>query len=111
MESGFRESDWKLFRKLQPLALERFCQRVLDEIGRLAADADKSTHERYLAVYRLLKKRDRSLADAFNDPRRSTALVQLARIRAEELLTQEEFDRFSDGVRTSVQGLLDIWRG
>lgn len=29
MEREIRESDWKLFRQLRPLALDRFCQRVL----------------------------------------------------------------------------------
>ena len=110
MEGGFRESDWKVFRQLQPLALERFCQRALDDVGRYAAEADKSAYERYLAVYRLIQERDERLADAFNNPRRSTALIQLARIRAEGLLTDEEFARFSDGARASVQTFLDLWQ-
>ena len=110
MQSGFRESDWKVFRQLQPLALDRFCQRVLDEVGQqLAADADKGSHRRYLAVYRLIEDRDERLADAFNNPRRSTALVQLARIHAEGLLSEEEFARFSDEARASAQAFLDMW--
>jgi hypothetical protein len=110
MEPGFRESDWKLFRELRQPALDRFCQRVLDEVSQLIADTDRGSHERYLAVYRLLRDRDQRLAAAFDDPRRSTALVQLARIQAESLLTEAEFARFSDGARASVQVFLDIWR-
>ena len=30
--SDIPERDWKLFRQLQPLALERFCEKVLSEI-------------------------------------------------------------------------------
>ena len=104
------ETDWKLFRRLQPLALDRFCQRVLAEVGQLAADSGKSHHERYLAIYRRLEDRDEQLAAAFNDPRRSTALLQLAHIRAEGLLTDEEFGQFSDGARAAVQVLLDVRR-
>jgi hypothetical protein len=104
------ESDWKVFRQLRALTLDRFCQRVLAEVTQLAADADKSSHERYLAVFQLLQQRDEELADAFNDPRRSTALVQLARIRFRELLTEEEFARFSPETRASVQVFLDMWR-
>ena len=107
MERAFPEPDWKLFRRLQPVALERFCQRVLDELARVAADPRTSSHERYLAAYRLLRRRDEELAEAFNDSRRSTALVQLARIRAGELLTEEEFARFSPETRASVQAFLD----
>jgi hypothetical protein len=110
MDRGIHEPDWKVFRQLQPLALDRFCQRVLAEVGRLAADADKSHHERYLAVFKLLQGRDKELADAFNDPRRSTALVQLARIQFHELLSAEEFARFSPETRASVETFLEIWR-
>lgn len=110
MERGIHESDWKLFRQLQPLALERFCQRVLAEAGRLAADADKSHHERYLAVFKLLQRRDDELADAFNNPRRSTAFVQLARIQFQKLLSAEEFARFSAETRASVGLFLEMWR-
>lgn len=110
MEPGFRESDWKLFRELRQIALDRFCQHVLDEVGQLIAGTDRGSHDRYLAVYRLLRDRDQRLADAFDDPRRSTALAQLARIQAEGLLTKAEFARFSDGARASVQVFLDMWR-
>lgn len=108
MERGIYEPDWKLFRQLQPLALDRFCQRVLAEVRRLAADTNQSSHQRYLAVFELLQERDKELADAFNDPRRSTALVQLARLRSQGLLTEEEFARFSPETRAAVQVFLDL---
>ena len=108
MAGDFREPDWKRLRRLQPLALERFCQRVLDEISRLAADAGQGSHERYRAVYRLLQDRDERLADAFDNPRRSAALVQLARIRAEGLLSEEEFAGFSPETRAAVRAFLEL---
>ena len=111
MSSGMLESDWKLFRQLQPVALERFCQRALDDVNRKIASKETNYHKRYLAVFHLLKERETRLADAFNDPRRSAALVQLARIRFEKLLTEEEFARFSEGARASVQVFLNMWRG
>src|SRR5947209_19627944 len=109
MERGTHESDWKLFRQLQPVALDRFCERVLAEVTRLAADPKASHHERYLAVFRLLRRRDGELADAFNDPRRSTAMVQLARIQFHELLTEAEFAQFSPEARASVEAFLQMW--
>jgi hypothetical protein len=104
------ESDWKRFRQLHPIALERFCQRVLAEVEKLTSATDKTSHERYLAVFQLIKRRDRELANAFDDMRRSTALRQLACIRSHELLTEEEMARFSPETRGAVQGLLEIWR-
>jgi len=106
-----KESDWKIFRELHPVALERFCRRVLEEVQRLGADSTKSHHERYLAIYRYTRDRDKDLAFAFDDKRRSTAVLQLARIQFLELLTAEELSRLSEEARTMVQSLLDIQRG
>jgi hypothetical protein len=100
------EPDWKVFRKLQPVALERFCQRILAEIAQVAADGNKTNHERYLAVYRLIQRRDKQVAEAFNDLRRSTAYLQLAVIQSHGLLTEEEMARFSPEARAVVQVFL-----
>jgi hypothetical protein len=105
MSHTISESDWKLFRQLREIALDRFCQRVLSEIDRLAADAQKTSHERYLAIHRHLKRRDEELASAFDDPRRSTALQQLACIRAYTLLTEEEMLRFNRDTREVAEVL------
>jgi hypothetical protein len=108
MIRAISEADWKLFRQLHPIALERFCQRVLSEVASLASQTDKSSHERYLAVFKLIQRRDKELADAFNDMRRSTALQQLACIRSHELLTDDEFSRFSPETRAAVRTWTDI---
>jgi hypothetical protein len=106
MLRAIRESDWKLFRELRSVALERFCERVLDETVRVASEADKTSHERYLAVYALIDQRNEELASAFDNPRRSTALVQLAHLQGHELLTEEEFSRFSSETREIIQLLM-----
>jgi hypothetical protein len=82
--------------------------RALAEVNELIAK-DGSNHERYLATFRMLRERDKELADAFNDMRRSTAILLLARIEHHKLLTDEEFARFSPETRASVQTLLEIW--
>ena len=48
----FPESDWKVFRELRELALERFCERVLDDIEPLRLNTSRNYHERYLALKR-----------------------------------------------------------
>src|SRR5437016_3726642 len=106
MTRTISEPDWKLFRKLQPIALERFCDWVLSEIGNLASDTRKTSHQRYLAVYKRIHRRDKELAAAFNDPRRSTAFQQLACIQSHEMLTDEEMSAFSPETRQVVQLLL-----
>lgn len=106
MDRGIREADWKEFRDLRSLALDRFCERVLAEVQSLATDPDKGAHARYLAVFRLIERRDKELADAFDVPRRSTALRQIAVIRSQGLLTDEEFARFSRDTRDIVESFL-----
>jgi hypothetical protein len=101
MATQISEPDWKLFRRLQPVALERFCERVLAELARVGAGAG-TAHERYLAAYRLMRERDRELAAAFDGPRRSAAWEQLALILRAGLLTADEVAAFSDTTRAAL---------
>ena len=103
MTHDFPESDWRVFRELREVALDRFCKRVLDEVGRLREDASRSHHERYLDVFRLLRDRDEELAHAFNDPRRSRMVWQLAAIHRYGLLEPDELARFTPQTRETVE--------
>jgi hypothetical protein len=102
-----KESDWKVFRRLHSIALERYCQRVLEEV-RVAAECDADYHDCYRKVYRLIRNRDRTLASAFDDPRRSTALLLLANIIAERLLTEEELKQFSRDTQQYIEGITEL---
>ena len=99
------ESDWKAFRELREVALQRFCERALKELLRHIQDVSASHHERYLAVFRLLQERDEELAAAFNDPARSRMILQLALIHAHGLLTPEEFGRFTAETRRAADAI------
>ena len=108
MDRTISEADWRIYRELHRVALDRFCSRVLDELSQVAADSAKSNHERYLAIYQLVKDRDKELAGIFDSLSRSTALWQLVRFRVEQLVTDEEFSRFSEQARAYVQALLNM---
>ena len=95
------ERDWKVFRELRELALQRFCERVLSSVAAAAASGG-TPHERYLKVFEIITTKDKELARLFNDPRRSTAWDQLCLISAAGLLNAEEMDRFSPDTRESV---------
>jgi hypothetical protein len=103
MSHGFPESDWKIFRELRELALDRFCKRILDELERIRLDTSRSHHERYLDVFRFLRDRDDEVAHAFNDPRRSRMLIQLSAIHAHGLLEPGEFARFTPETRDTIE--------
>ena len=105
MPHNVQESDWKAFRELREVALQRFCERVLEELVPLIQDRSRSHHERYLAVFPLIQQRDEQLARAFNDPGRSRMIVQLATIHALGLLSPGELDRFTQQTRSVVESL------
>lgn len=105
------EHDWKALRDLHPVALDRFCRAVLDEINRLGADASQTAHQRYRAIYQLINRRDKEIAEAFDDLRRSRALMTIAKLRQLGQLTDDEFARFSAETRAGAESLLRIMTG
>ena len=106
MSNQIREADWKVLRELMPIALERFCERVLSEVCTVALETGKSAR-RYLAVFKLIHRRDDEMADAFNDVRRSRAMLRLACIKFLDVLTEEELARFSPETREHVEVLVE----
>jgi hypothetical protein len=93
------ESDWKVFKRLRPVALERFCERVLGDIARISADAGQSHHQRYLEIFRLIEVRDQQIVEIFDHLRRSTAIQQLLQFRSHQLLSAEELSGLSPELR------------
>lgn len=107
MQHGYPERDWKAFRELREVALERFCERVLAGVEAYRLDRRRSSHERYLALYRWLGERNEEMAAAFDDPKRSQMLRQLIAIRQLDLLTDEELGRFTLETRELIERVSD----
>jgi hypothetical protein len=101
------ERDWKLFRQLRPVALERFCEKVLSEIRDISGTS-QSAHERYLRVFRHVRSRDKELAALFDDPRRSHVWTQLSLIHSYGLLTLEEMQHLSPETQQRVSELAKL---
>lgn len=98
-----KESDWKLFRTLRPIALNRYCQRVLEDTSRILAASDQTAHQKYLAVYKLIDERDKDIEQTFNDLRRSTAALRLAMMMRLDLITEEELKAFSEEMQDRLK--------
>lgn len=64
-------------RELKPAALERFCDRVLLEIDQARSDAASTSHQRYLAIYDLIREHDKELGYIFDGLSRSSAVEKL----------------------------------
>jgi hypothetical protein len=106
-----KESDWKLFRRLHKVALERFCERVLAEVRSAAADTGDGYHDRYLKIFDLIRDRDKTMGRTFNDLRRSKAMILLVNIKHEGLLTADELTQFSPETLQAIEDIEYIRRG
>ncbi len=109
MPRDIPEADWKICRRLKEIALERFCERILSEIGSVSANEELGYHKRYLAVWDLIQRQNDELGIAFDNLRRSSALRQLAKMKSLGLLTAEEFSQFSEQTRAAVDMLATYW--
>jgi len=110
MPREIKESDWKLFRRLHPVALERFCKQVIEEINQATSEVTENYHDRYLEVFRLIRDRNEEMGWAFNDVRRSKGIILLANIKESGLLTEEEFLQFSPETREGVEVIIKVRR-
>ena len=103
MVSGdFPDADWKVLRSVKEAALNRFCDRVMEECRGVMDDRMGSAHERYLRLFKLIQDRDEDLSHAFDDMRRSRAVQQISWMRYLDLFTDEEWERFSPGTRDAA---------
>ena len=98
---AIKESDWKVFKRLRAVALERLSQRILDESQTICNKAGASPHERYLELYNHIQDRNRDIARAFDMFSRNSATLSLLGIRSLGLLTDEELAEFSEEIRAS----------
>ena len=110
MPRDLPEADWKACRKLQAVALERFCERIINEVGTIASNNSTSYHTRYLDLFKLIERRDDEIARAFNDPKRSNIVLQLAAIVSHGLLTQVELQSLTPKIRETVESLSKLPR-
>jgi hypothetical protein len=105
-----KESDWKILRQLHKVTLERFCEEILLDLGRISSDRSRSSHEKYLDLCAHLQKRDKEIAKAFDSPRRSNAYLMIATLKRQGFMTEEEFARFSQETRETVDVILGVAR-
>ncbi len=103
------EQDWKLFRKIHQLAVERFSKETLSQINQIIISKEiGSEHEKYHLIYDYIHDRNKMLEDFFDDLRRSTATIQILGIYNLGLIKPEEFNEFSDEIKNYVRLLNEL---
>jgi hypothetical protein len=106
--SDFPERDWKLLRELKPVTLERLCERTLRRAVEISRLSNATNHQRYLKLWKMIQDQNEEVALAFDDHRRSTALLKILQIHRRGLFLEEEFARFSEQTRKHVLELESI---
>ena len=104
LSRDFPERDWKHLRVVHAQALQRFCAQTLAESQGVLSDDARTPHERYIALYMVIRQRDAEMARLFNDLRRSTAALHLAGLVPSGLVTAEELAGFLEGARAHLPG-------
>jgi len=105
------ERDWKVVSKLHGTLVERFCERVLNDVSGAATNPRQEPSERFSNVAGLMRQAAKDLND-LADHRRSTAFFVIARMRnRENLFLPGEFEQFSQQTRDEVDGLRRLQEG
>ncbi len=91
------ESDWKLYSSLRPMAHERMCIRIMDEVEQSVLDKSRTPYERIEASEELLKAGQKEIYWAFDSFgfSRSEAGAHLLLLCTRELVTPNELQGFS----------------
>jgi hypothetical protein len=102
------ESDWKKFKTLRQIALDRFCQGVLADAKAITQHGALSAHARYGMHYGLIQDRNKDMARAFdhNSQSRSSALRGLALMVMHDLLTDAELSILSEDALDYISGVV-----
>jgi len=103
------ESDWKLLRQLHKVALDRFSKQILDELEQIRTDFSRNNHERFLAAYNLINRRNKDMAMTFDDLRRSRAFDNIGALCSLGILTKAEFATFTDQTQEKMKSFLGAW--
>jgi hypothetical protein len=102
MERQIPEADWKRWRKVSQAALERYCEKTLAKAV-VVAEGDGTGHERYLNLWKFLRKADRKLGDVFDNPRRSVAYAQIAQGVASGIIKRSELAEFTEETQAVIE--------
>ncbi len=107
MPNRYPESDWKTYREVNVLAIDRYCNRALVEVSRILTDEARAASERLDAIDRLTRDRSKTLHRDFTILSRSRMFLQLAAMHAHGLLEPEDIARVSPGLQSDLRRIVD----
>lgn len=108
MNDQINESDWNVFKELYPLALERYYDRVVNELQKIIAEDEINSEDRYHKINKTVQKQDKKLAELFDGAySRSKAFVHLISYYREGLITKDEVNQLSEENRNRILNIVE----
>lgn len=104
------EKDWKLLRSLKDAKLDQACKEILNRVQNQIKDKGSEYHKKYLAVWEIVNTGNDEIAAMFDDLKRSNAILKLVSWKRNGLLTEEEFNKFSQETRSSIDAIANLVR-
>jgi len=96
-----KEADWKILRELRASAIDRYCEKLLQEASS-HANQKNVMYKTHSCVRLEFFNRRRQHHAGFGDLRRSNALERLAFMKAKGIITTAEMARFSEETQERV---------
>lgn len=108
MQGEIPKSDWKHFKKLHELALERLCEQTLNAVCKISKDSTRTHHERYQAVFGTIQENDKKIESGFDMLSRSRMIDHLAVMKSLDLIEETEIAKFTQETRDRLDLYLSI---
>jgi hypothetical protein len=102
------ERDWKRLRALKESILAEACERIFQDIEQILQTRQGKEHASYLKLWKLLRHEDEDIATMFDDLRRSNATMKLASWRANNLLSDDELQGFTEETQRRIEVILSL---
>jgi hypothetical protein len=97
------EDDWKKLRALKDDALNLACERIFEQIEKVAGQRKGKEHQAYVELWRMIEKEDREISAMFDDLKRSDAIYKLAAWRRNGVISEDTLTEFSDETRREIE--------
>ena len=102
------EKDWKQLRRLHDKMLAMACERIFHEIETILKARKGREHESYLKLWKMLREEDEEIAVMFDDLKRSNATMKLASWRANNLLSDDDLESFTEETQHRIKALEEM---
>lgn len=92
------DSDWNIFKTIKEKALDRYCERALDNVEKTLWNTQESHHQRLMKLFEQIQETKAQLDEIFEGHSQSRVYFQLLLMRREGLVEDAELDGLSEEI-------------